>query len=102
MDERSTLKTQVKRYLDNLAPYVFYEKRDPSPGSALGVADFVGCAWGTYFAIEIKHPVTKPEPTPPQKFFLLKVQRAGGQTCVASDVSEVVLFISDIAEKYVA
>ena len=83
---------KVEKYLDACAPGVCYEKRSPEAGRS-GVADYVGCAWGRYFAIEIKHPQTKPKPRKDQRFFLDRVRAAGGATLEAWSLEDVQPFI---------
>jgi hypothetical protein len=100
MDERASLKKHVSAYLDTLAPFVFYEKREPSMGGRSGVSDYIGCAWGAYFAIEIKHPVSRPALNPEQKFFHEKIGKARGRILAAYSVADVMQFMGDIAEEY--
>lgn len=54
--------------------------------SQVGVADILGCAWGTFFALEIKTP--EGELTPAQRQFLRRVRRAGGIAGVARTPDE--------------
>lgn len=93
MDERTGLKRKVDAYLNTLAPDVFFEKRSPGRYDRSGVADYVGCAWGLFFAIEIKHPIKKPPPSKEQQKYLQHVSDARGFWIVAYSVEDVRRFM---------
>jgi hypothetical protein len=97
MNEREQLKAAVDKYLKTLRPHVMAEKRwGGGVYGREGVSDYTGCAWGQYFAIEIKHPVTRPAPTKAQQVFHGHVRAALGHVCVAYSVTDVAMFLADL------
>lgn len=97
MNERDHLKAAVDKYLKQLGPSVFYEKRwGGGVHGRTGVSDYTGCAWGRSFAIEIKHPVTRPPATIAQQKYQGSVTAAGGATCIAYSVTDVAAFMATL------
>lgn len=88
------LRDKVTVYLRSLAPDVTFEKRwGGGIFQKKGVSDYTGCAWGHYFAIEIKHPNEPAVPSSEQEVFLDKVRAAGGSVLCANDLRDVKAFI---------
>jgi hypothetical protein len=98
MDERTGLKRKVDAYLKTLGPSVMFEKRSPGFVDHRGIADYTGCAWGYFFAIEIKHPVRETKPNAAQLQYAERVREAQGGYCVAHSVTEVMRFMAWIME----
>jgi hypothetical protein len=95
VNERDQLKAAVDRYLKTLRPHVFSEKRwGGGVYGREGVSDYTGCAWGHYFAIEIKHPITRPAATKAQQIFHGHVRAARGNVLVAYSVADVAEFMA--------
>jgi hypothetical protein len=89
------LKKQVDAYLKKLAPEVLFEKRwGGGLFSREGVADYTGCAWGSFFAIELKHPEKRAHLTAAQIAYQEKVLRAGGRFVTARSLQQVKDFMA--------
>ncbi len=61
--------------------------------SKAGVPDIVGCYEGVFFGIEVKTPRTRGNVSKLQEYNLEKIMEAGGQSCVAWELDQVVDFL---------
>jgi hypothetical protein len=81
------VKRKVSETLKRFEPDVFYTMPVPS-GYGESTLDYLGCAWGNFFAIETKGAAGK-EPTDRQKQTIAMMQRAGGKVFVCTSQSEI-------------
>ena len=71
-------KADIKKYLDEGAPLVWYFSPLMAGRGKSGVSDIIGCYYGRgFFAIEVKRPGK--EPTPIQWRRLNEIEKAGGE-----------------------
>lgn len=75
-------------------PDVWYLKTQSQGFQRVGVPDFLGCAHGQFFAIELKSPrAPRATPDPRQQLELDALQRAGALTLCTNQFTEVQLFL---------
>jgi hypothetical protein len=100
-DERTTLKAAIDKYLKSLAPAVWFRKKW---GGGIyqhkGDSDYMLCAYGRFGVIEAKHPITKPELKIDQREFQKKIMRAGGFVAEVTDLSDVIILMENLRNKY--
>lgn len=79
------------RYLDGLAPDVWYVKIRQGAYGNRGIPDILFCAHGAFGAIEVKSP--DGETSPLQTYTLKCIERARGHAYVATSMDEVKMIL---------
>ena len=80
------VKDDIRAYLKSIGAYQFWPVQ---MGMGAATVDCLACWKGRFFAIEVKRPDTRPEPTPRQARVLHEVETAGGVSIVAFTLADV-------------
>lgn len=89
------VKAQIKKYLDTLAPNLFYFSVPVGPHSRAGISDIICCYQGKFLSIEVKSPAAYKRKdngrSPAQLKFGMDIYYAGGHaltSCAPEGIKE--------------
>ncbi len=94
----SAIVRSIRRYLDGLAPAVYYEKRWGGPYGRVGAPDLSLCVRGRRVELEVKN--ADGQPTKAQRAELAKWQAAGAVVGVVRSADDVRAIVEQIGEMH--